>query len=124
MILLRNAMLRAGLRDRPEALGLMQALLAATADAPVAPPSLPDLQLPAVPYRAEARVAEGAATRWSPGTVTFEAFSAWIGLLMAGIGGLFVFLRRRTRAIEDAPLSAAEQRRAETLLNQQEEPKS
>ncbi len=59
---------------------------AATADAPVAPPSLPDLQLPAVPYRAEARVAEGAATRWSPGTVTFEAFSAWIGLLMAGIG--------------------------------------
>ena len=51
----------------------------------------------------------------------------WFGpllLLMAGIGGLFVFLRRRTRAIEDAPLSAAEQRRAETLLNQQEEPKS
>ena len=51
----------------------------------------------------------------------------WFGpllLLIAGIGGLFVFLRRRTRAIEDAPLSAAEQRRAEKLLNQQEEPKS
>ena len=51
----------------------------------------------------------------------------WFGpllLLIAGIGGLFVFLRRRTRAIEDAPLSAAEQRRAETLLNQQKEPKS
>ena len=45
-------------------------------------------------------------------------------ILIAGIGGLFVFLRRRTRAIEDAPLSAAEQRRAEKLLNQQEEPKS
>ena len=51
----------------------------------------------------------------------------WFGpllLLIAGIGGLFVFLRCRTRAIEDAPLSAAEHRRAEKLLNQQEEPKS
>lgn len=51
----------------------------------------------------------------------------WFGpllLLIAGIGGLFVFLRRRTRTIEDTPLSAAEQRRADTLLNHKDEPKS
>lgn len=44
----------------------------------------------------------------------------WFGpvlLLVGGLGGLFVFLRRRTRRIEDTPLSAAEQRQAERLLN-------
>ena len=49
----------------------------------------------------------------------------WFGpllLLVAGLGGLFVFLRRRTRAIEDKPLSAAEQRKAEKLLDQKDEP--
>nr|WP_091933620.1 cytochrome c-type biogenesis protein [Propionivibrio dicarboxylicus] len=43
----------------------------------------------------------------------------WFGpvlLLVGGLGGLFVFLRRRTRRIDDAPLSAAEQRQAEQLL--------
>ena len=43
----------------------------------------------------------------------------WFGpvlLLVGGLGGLFVFLRRRTRRIDDVPLSAAEQRQAEQLL--------
>lgn len=47
----------------------------------------------------------------------------WFGpalLLGIGIGGLFVFLRRRARAIEDVPLSDAEQRRADKLLRSDE----
>ncbi len=47
----------------------------------------------------------------------------WFGpalLLGIGIGGLFVFLRRRARTIEDVPLSDAEQRRADKLLRSDE----
>ncbi len=43
----------------------------------------------------------------------------WFGpilLLVGGIVGLFVFLRRRTLAQPDRPLSAAEQKKAEHLL--------
>jgi len=40
------------------------------------------------------------------------------GLLFAGgIGGLFVFLRRRSRNIEDSPLSEAERQKADRLLH-------
>ena len=48
----------------------------------------------------------------------------WFGpllLLIAGVGGLFMFLRRRARVIEEQPLSAAEQQRAERLLDQHDE---
>ncbi len=56
--------------------------------AQAAPTSLPlqDIALPAVAYRADARVAEGEGTRWSPHAVPFDAFSGWVGLLMAGLG--------------------------------------
>ena len=47
----------------------------------------------------------------------------WFGpvlLFVGGLGGLFLFLRRRARAIQDTPLSAKEQREAERLLEQHE----
>ena len=47
----------------------------------------------------------------------------WFGpalLFAGGLGGLFIFLRRRTRAIKDVPLSAAERKQAERLLASQE----
>ena len=47
----------------------------------------------------------------------------WFGpvlLFVGGLGGLFFFLRRRSRAIQDTPLSAKEQREAERLLEQRE----
>lgn len=47
----------------------------------------------------------------------------WFGpglLLVGGLGGLFFFLRRRSRAISDDPLSTKEQRLAERLLDQKE----
>ncbi len=50
----------------------------------------------------------------------------WFGpalLFAGGLGGLFLFLRRRARIIPDAPLSDAEQRQAEQLLHSSE-PKS
>lgn len=50
----------------------------------------------------------------------------WFGpalLFAGGVGGLFLFLRRRSRAISDAPLSEAEQLQAEQLLHS-DEPKS
>jgi len=49
----------------------------------------------------------------------------WFGpalLFAGGLGGLFLFLRRRSRAIADVPLSDAEERQAEQLLHS-EEPK-
>ncbi len=50
----------------------------------------------------------------------------WFGpalLLIGGLGGLFVFLRRRSRRIEETPLSAEEQRRAARLLAENDEAK-
>lgn len=50
----------------------------------------------------------------------------WFGpalLFAVGVGGLFVFLRRRARLIDDPPLSEAERRQAEQLLDT-DEPKS
>ena len=50
----------------------------------------------------------------------------WFGpalLFAGGLGGLFLFLRRRARAIGDTPLSEAEQQQAEQLLHS-DEPKS
>ena len=50
----------------------------------------------------------------------------WFGpalLFAGGVGGLFLFLRRRARAIDDTPLSAVEQQKAEQLLHS-DEPKS
>ena len=47
----------------------------------------------------------------------------WFGpalLLVGGIGGLFLFLRRRSRAISDTPLSDAEQKQADQLLHSSE----
>jgi len=47
----------------------------------------------------------------------------WFGpalLFAVGVGGLFLFLRRRARTIEDTPLSDAERRQAEQLLNSDE----
>ena len=47
----------------------------------------------------------------------------WFGpalLFAVGVGGLFVFLRRRARAIDDRPLSEAERREAEKLLHSDE----
>ena len=47
----------------------------------------------------------------------------WFGpalLFAVGVGGLFVFLRRRARAIDDRPLSEAERRAAEKLLHSDE----
>ncbi len=47
----------------------------------------------------------------------------WFGpalLFAGGLGGLFLFLRRRSRAIADVPLSDAEQRQAEQLLHSDE----
>ena len=44
----------------------------------------------------------------------------WFGpalLLIGGIGALILYLRRRNRTINDAPLSADEQRQADHLLN-------
>jgi len=43
----------------------------------------------------------------------------WFGpglFMVAGISGLVLYLRRRNKAIKDAPLSAEEQRQAERLL--------
>jgi len=43
----------------------------------------------------------------------------WFGpglLFAAGVGGLFVFLRGRSRRIDDQPLSEAERQKAERLL--------
>lgn len=45
----------------------------------------------------------------------------WLGpfvLLAAGIAALFAYLRRRSRALEEAPLSDEEARRAEALLKE------
>ena len=45
----------------------------------------------------------------------------WFGpglLLVGGLGGLFFFLRRRSRVIHDDPLSSKEQKLAERLLDQ------
>ena len=50
----------------------------------------------------------------------------WFGpavLFAGGLGGLYLFLRRRSRAIADIPLSEAEQQQAEQLLHSNE-PKS
>ncbi len=50
----------------------------------------------------------------------------WFGpavLFAGGLGGLFLFLRRRSCAIGDTPLSEAEQQQAEQLLHS-DEPKS
>ena len=50
----------------------------------------------------------------------------WFGpalLFAGGLGGLFLFLRRRARSLPDTPLSDAEQRQAEQLLHSNE-PKS
>ena len=47
----------------------------------------------------------------------------WFGpalLFAVGVGGLFMFLRRRARSIDDAPLSEAERREAEKLLHSDE----
>ena len=47
----------------------------------------------------------------------------WFGpalLFAVGVGGLFMFLRRRARTIDDAPLSEAERREAEKLLHSDE----
>jgi cytochrome c-type biogenesis protein CcmH len=47
----------------------------------------------------------------------------WFGpavLLAGALAALFFFLRRRNRAIKDAPLSAAQQREAERLLQAKE----
>ena len=47
----------------------------------------------------------------------------WFGpalLFIVALAALFITLRRRNRAIQDAPLSAEEQRRAERLLNAKE----
>ena len=44
----------------------------------------------------------------------------WFGpalLFAGGLGGLVVYLRRRSRALADAPLTPEEQRRAERLLD-------
>ena len=51
----------------------------------------------------------------------------WFGpilLLASGLIGLFVFLRRRTHAVPDRPLSAAELRKAEHLLASRDETRS
>ena len=48
----------------------------------------------------------------------------WFGpalLLIGGLGGLFVFLRRRAGRIEEAPLSAEAQRQAARLLEEKDE---
>ncbi len=47
----------------------------------------------------------------------------WFGpalFLVGGLAGLVLYLRRRNRAIKDAPLSAKEQRQADSLLNAKE----
>ena len=47
----------------------------------------------------------------------------WFGpalLFAVGVGGLFMFLRRRARTIDDTPLSEAERREAEKLLHSDE----
>lgn len=47
----------------------------------------------------------------------------WFGpalLLVGAVGALFLYLRRRDKAIADAPLSAEEQRRADRLLDVEE----
>jgi cytochrome c-type biogenesis protein CcmH len=51
----------------------------------------------------------------------------WFGpllLLIGGVGGLFLFLRRRTRQIDAQPLSPEEQRQAERLLDAKDTAKS
>lgn len=47
----------------------------------------------------------------------------WFGpglLLAGGLGALVLYLRRRSKAIDDSPLSAEEQQQAERLLNVKE----
>jgi len=47
----------------------------------------------------------------------------WFGpglLLVGGLGALLLYLRRRSKAIDDSPLSTAEQQQAERLLNVEE----
>lgn len=47
----------------------------------------------------------------------------WFGpalLLIGGVAGLLLFLRRRNQAIDEAPLSAAEQQQADRLLASEE----
>jgi len=47
----------------------------------------------------------------------------WFGpglLLVGGLGALLIYLRRRSKAINDSPLSAEEQQQAERLLNVKE----
>ena len=44
----------------------------------------------------------------------------WFGplaLLLAGLGGLFAYLRRRNHTLQDEPLSPEQQKEAERLLN-------
>ena len=41
-------------------------------------------------------------------------------LLVGGLGALLIYLRRRSKAIDDSPLSTAEQQQAERLLNVEE----
>jgi len=50
----------------------------------------------------------------------------WFGpglLLVGGLGALLLYLRRRSKAIDDSPLSTAEQQQAERLLNVEEQQK-
>ncbi|OMG71009.1 amino acid adenylation domain-containing protein, partial [Burkholderia ubonensis] len=62
----------------------------AASDSPVTTPepagALADLPLPPVAYRPDARLADGAACGFSGAPISFEALSAWLGLLMAGAG--------------------------------------
>jgi len=47
----------------------------------------------------------------------------WFGpglLLVGGLGALLIYLRRRSKAINDSPLSTEEQQQAERLLNVKE----
>ena len=50
----------------------------------------------------------------------------WFGpglLLVGGLGALLIYLRRRSKAINDSPLSTEEQQQAERLLNVKEQQK-
>jgi len=49
------------------------------------------------------------------GTTLFLWFGPGL-LLLVGLGGLILYLRRRNRAVNDAPLSPEEQKQADTLL--------
>jgi len=50
----------------------------------------------------------------------------WFGpglLLVGGLGALLIYLRRRSNAVDDSPLSTEEQQQAERLLNVEEQQK-